>query len=133
MWRSRQCLVVPLGEVPMKVHHFITRREFRSHRLKQGSFEGRNWEGFAADPYLTGEAAYASVQGLQDSGVTACAKHFIAYESETFRNVYGSIGSYSVFPANEQLPISANVDDKTLHELYLWPFAEAVRAGVGYI
>ena len=94
---------------------------------------GRNWEGFAADPYLTGEAAYQSVLGLQASGVSACAKHFIAYEAETFRNVYGSTASWSVFPANQQLPISANVDDKTIHELYLWPFAEAVRAGVGCV
>jgi beta-glucosidase-like glycosyl hydrolase len=22
-------------------------------------------------------------------------------------------------------------DDRTMHELYIWPFAEAVRAGVG--
>ena len=29
--------------------------------------------------------------------------------------------------------ISSNVDDKTLHELYLWPFADAVRAGTGSI
>lgn len=29
--------------------------------------------------------------------------------------------------------IHANVDDKTLHELYLWPFADAVRAGVGSV
>lgn len=26
--------------------------------------------------------------------------------------------------------ISANIDDRTMHELYLWPFAEGVRAGV---
>jgi beta-glucosidase-like glycosyl hydrolase len=30
---------------------------------------GRNWEGFGADPYLTGEGAYQSVLGLQDQGV----------------------------------------------------------------
>ncbi|KAI4143373.1 MAG: hypothetical protein LQ340_007029, partial [Diploschistes diacapsis] len=29
--------------------------------------------------------------------------------------------------------LSANIDDRTLHELYLWPFAEAVRAGVGAV
>lgn len=29
--------------------------------------------------------------------------------------------------------VHANVDDKTLHELYLWPFADAVRAGVGSV
>lgn len=27
--------------------------------------------------------------------------------------------------------ISSNIDDTTMHELYLWPFADAVRAGVG--
>lgn len=52
-----------------------------------------------------------------------------AYEQETFRNLYGATASYSIFPASEQLPISSNLDDKTTHELYLWPFAEAVRAG----
>jgi beta-glucosidase-like glycosyl hydrolase len=28
---------------------------------------------------------------------------------------------------------SSNLDDKTLHEVYLWPFAEAVKAGVGSV
>ncbi len=43
-------------------------------RIAQG---GRNWEGFGADPYLTGESAYETVLGLQQSGVQACAKHYI--------------------------------------------------------
>jgi beta-glucosidase-like glycosyl hydrolase len=38
---------------------------------------GRNWEGFGADPYLAGEAAYETILGVQSSGVQACAKHFI--------------------------------------------------------
>ena len=29
--------------------------------------------------------------------------------------------------------ISSNVDDKTMHETYLWPFANAVRAGTASI
>lgn len=29
--------------------------------------------------------------------------------------------------------LSSNIDDRTLHELYLWPFAESVRAGVASI
>jgi beta-glucosidase len=29
--------------------------------------------------------------------------------------------------------ISSNVDDRTMHELYLWPFAETVRSGVGSV
>lgn len=43
-------------------------------RVAQG---GRNWEGFGADPYLTGEAAYETVLGLQQGGVQATAKHYI--------------------------------------------------------
>lgn len=43
-------------------------------RVAQG---GRNWEGFGAEPFLTGEAAYETILGIQSSGVQACAKHFI--------------------------------------------------------
>ena len=43
-------------------------------RVAQG---GRNWEGFGADPFLTGEAAYETILGMQQGGVMACAKHFI--------------------------------------------------------
>ena len=44
-------------------------------RVAQG---GRNWEGFGADPFLAGEAAYETILGMQQSGVVACAKHFVA-------------------------------------------------------
>ena len=43
-------------------------------RVAQG---GRNWEGFGADPFLAGEAAYETILGMQQGGVLACAKHFI--------------------------------------------------------
>lgn len=43
-------------------------------RIAQG---GRNWEGFGADPFLAGEAAYETVLGMQQAGVQACAKHLI--------------------------------------------------------
>lgn len=43
-------------------------------RVAQG---GRNWEGFGADPFLTGEAAYETILGMQSSGVQACAKHYL--------------------------------------------------------
>lgn len=43
------------------------------------------WEGFFADAYSTGEAAYLTVKGIQDSGAMAVAKHYIGYEQETFR------------------------------------------------
>ena len=41
-------------------------------RVAQG---GRNWEGFGADPFLTGEAAYETILGMQQGGIVACAKH----------------------------------------------------------
>jgi len=29
--------------------------------------------------------------------------------------------------------LSSNLDDRTLHELYAWPFADGIRAGVGAV
>jgi beta-glucosidase len=86
---------------------------------------GRNWEGYGSDPYLAGENAFAFVQGLQDQGVVATAKHYICNEQETNR-MYGTSGSISK-------GYSANLDDKTMHEIYLWPFASSVAAGVGSV
>ncbi|CAG8956788.1 hypothetical protein HYFRA_00011177 [Hymenoscyphus fraxineus] len=85
---------------------------------------GRNWEGFASDPVLTGIAMAETIKGIQDAGVIATAKHFIGNEQEHNRDLTdnGNTPAYS-----------ANIDDKTMHELYLWPFADAVRAGVGAI
>lgn len=41
---------------------------------------GRNWEGFAPDPVLSGIAVAESIKGIQDAGVIACVKHFIGNE-----------------------------------------------------
>ncbi|KAK4179350.1 family 3 putative glycoside hydrolase [Triangularia setosa] len=82
-------------------------------RTPQG---GRNWEGFSPDPYLTGVAIAETIKGIQSRGVIACAKHYVLNEQEHFR------GSVDV-----------RIDDRTMHELYLWPFADAVRAGVGSV
>ncbi|KAI1173955.1 glycoside hydrolase family 3 protein [Nemania sp. FL0916] len=90
---------------------------------------GRNWEGFSPDPYLTGVAIGETIKGIQDAGVVACAKHFILNEQEHFRQV-GEANGYG-YDIDETL--SSNIDDKTLHETYLWPFADAVRAGVGAV
>ncbi|CRL20762.1 Glycoside hydrolase, family 3, C-terminal [Penicillium camemberti] len=94
---------------------------------------GRNWEGWYADPYATGIASWHGVKGLRDSGVQALAKHFIGYEQETFRNPFNFTEPYSIYNASEQVPISSNIDDKTTHEIYMWSFAEAIRAGVTHI
>ena len=90
---------------------------------------GRNWEGFSPDPYLTGIMFAQSVQGIQSSGVMASAKHYIAYEQEHFRQISEAQGyGFDIIE-----PVSANLDDQTMHELYLWPFADAVRAGAASV
>ncbi|KAJ6502414.1 putative beta-glucosidase [Mycena sanguinolenta] len=97
--------------------------------LGRSPFGGRNWEGFGPDSYLNGVASYLSVLNAQEQGIITCAKHFIGYEQETFRNPYGLPDP--AFPPFVQSPISSNFDDRTAHEVYLWPFSEAVRAGSG--
>jgi beta-glucosidase len=62
------------------------------------------------------------VQGIQGAGVTASVKHYIGYEQETNRNPEGNVSS-----------VSSNIDDKTIHEVYLWPFADTIHAGAGCI
>lgn len=85
---------------------------------------GRNWEGFGSDPVLQAVAAAETIKGIQDAGVMATAKHWVANEQEHFRQAF-----------EWGLPnaMSSNVDDRTLHELYVWPFAESVRAGVASV
>ena len=85
---------------------------------------GRNWEGFGSDPVLQGIAAAQTIKGIQDAGVIATAKHYLLNEQEHFRQAW-----------EWALPnaISSNIDDRTLHEIYAWPFAESVKAGVGSV
>lgn len=49
-------------------------------------------------------------------------QHFIANEQETLRRPYFGVEA-----------ASSNVDDKTLHEHYLWPFMDGLRAGAGSV
>ncbi|KFY13084.1 hypothetical protein V491_06524 [Pseudogymnoascus sp. VKM F-3775] len=86
-----------------------------------------------ADPYGTGVASWHGVKGMMDAGVQTCSKHYVAYEQETYRNPFNFTEPYSIYNASEQVPISSNVDDKTTHEIYLWSFAEAVRAGTTHV
>lgn len=94
---------------------------------------GRNWEGWSPDEFLTGVASYLTVKHAQSKGVVTCAKHYIGYEQETFRDPYNLTEAYDVFPPLVQTPIDSIIDDRTTHELYLWSFAEAVRAGTGSV
>ncbi|KAK0123706.1 hypothetical protein ONS95_008716 [Cadophora gregata] len=95
--------------------------------LGRSAYAGRNWEGFSPDPYLTGVAMEETITGLQSNGLQACAKHWIGNEQETQRNPTYKNGSIV------QESLSANIDDRTMHELYMWPFANAVRAGVASV
>ncbi|KAL7782667.1 glycoside hydrolase family 3 protein [Trichoderma ceciliae] len=83
---------------------------------------GRNWEGFSVDPYLSGQLNAETIIGMQEAGVIANIKHFIGNEQETLRRPYFGIEA-----------VSANIDDKSLHEYYLWPFMDSVHAGVGSV
>ncbi|POR33362.1 Beta-glucosidase cel3A [Tolypocladium paradoxum] len=83
---------------------------------------GRNWEGFSVDPYLSGQLNAETVTGYQDAGVIANLKHFIGNEQETYRRPYSGVEA-----------ASSNIDDRTLHEYYLWPFMDGVRAGAASV
>ncbi|UJR08704.1 hypothetical protein I4U23_012961 [Adineta vaga] len=101
--------------------------------IDRNARHGRNWEGFGADPYLSGENAFFYIQGVQDQGVVATAKHYICNEQETNR-IYDLQDIGNNMPnMNYIRSYSANLDDKTMHEIYLWPFASSVAAGVGSI
>nr|XP_018261855.1 avenacinase [Kwoniella dejecticola CBS 10117]OBR84013.1 avenacinase [Kwoniella dejecticola CBS 10117] len=74
---------------------------------------GREFEYNGADPYLAGQAGAEHVKGVQSQGVMAMMRHYIGNDQETGRRW-----------------TSSNMDDRTAHELYLWPFQDAVQAGV---
>lgn len=80
--------------------------------IKRSPLCGRNFEYFSEDPYLTGELGAAYVQSLQDEGIAACAKHFACNNQET-RRMSGS----------------SEVDERTLHEVYLPAFKKVVQKG----
>ncbi|KUJ06463.1 beta-glucosidase-related glycosidase [Mollisia scopiformis] len=83
---------------------------------------GRNWEGPGPDPYVTGVQMEEVVKGMQGAGVIACSKHFLFNEQE-YRRLPNELGE----------SMSSNVDDLTLHELYAWPFMNALKAGTGAV
>ncbi|KAK1470419.1 beta-glucosidase [Colletotrichum tamarilloi] len=90
--------------------------------MGRAALGGRNWEGFGPDPYLAGITIEHTITGMQSTGVQTCSKHYIANEQETQRS--NTTVNGTVIEA-----ISSNVDDRTVHELYLWPFANAIKAG----
>ncbi|GAA5934220.1 hypothetical protein JCM3775_006940 [Rhodotorula graminis] len=96
--------------------------------LGRSPYGGRNWEGFTADPYLSGEAVRVTVEGFQDQGIVGLVKHFVGNEQEWLR-IGAPGGGY--FDNNLNQTTDSIIDQATLHELYVWPFAEAIRSGSG--
>ncbi|HUR01390.1 MAG TPA: glycoside hydrolase family 3 N-terminal domain-containing protein, partial [Nonomuraea sp.] len=79
--------------------------------LHRSPFAGRHFECYSEDPQLTARIGAAYITGVQSGGVAATAKHYVANDSET-----------------ERMTLDAEVDERTLHELYLAPFEAAVEA-----
>lgn len=77
--------------------------------LHRSPLGGRHFEAFSEDPLLTGELAAAFVRGVQDHGVGACPKHYVANDYET-----------------DRFTASSEVSEQALREVYLAPFERAV-------
>ena len=77
--------------------------------IKRSPLCGRNFEYLSEDPHLAGRMAAAAVAGLQSQQVGGCVKHFAANNQETART-----------------RVSADVDERTLREIYFPAFEHVV-------
>lgn len=78
--------------------------------MKRSPLGGRNFEYFSEDPYLAGEMAASLINGIQSKGVGTSLKHFAVNNQEY-----------------QRFSISAEVDERTLREIYLPAFEKAVK------
>ena len=74
---------------------------------------GRAQESFGEDPWLVGEMALATMEGVQKNNVMACAKHYALNSIENSRNY-----------------LNVRVDERTLHEVYLPHFKKCADNGL---
>ncbi len=78
--------------------------------MKRNDLCGRNFEYFSEDPIHTGVLGAAYINGLQDHGIGACAKHYAVNNQET-----------------DRLHISSEIDERTMREIYLKAFQYVVK------
>ena len=85
--------------------------------IYRAPMNGRNFEYFGEDPYLSAHTAVPYIEGVQSQGVIATVKHYAANNEEYDRH-----------------NVSSDVDERTLREIYLPAFEAAVRvAGAGSV
>ncbi|GAA5896971.1 hypothetical protein JCM6882_007319 [Rhodosporidiobolus microsporus] len=101
--------------------------------MGRSPYGGRNWENWSPDPYLTAAATRLTVEGFQKHGVTGLVKHFVGKRvcEQEYLRIGANYGGYSGAKKNQT--VDSLIDDFTAHELYIYPFAEAVRSGAGGI
>jgi beta-glucosidase len=80
--------------------------------IKRSPLCGRNFEYLSEDPFLAGELGLAMVEGLQSQNIGASVKHYAANNQE-----------------DDRLRVSADVDERTLREIYLPAFERIVKGG----
>jgi len=78
-------------------------------------YGGRNFESFGEDPYLMTEMTVPIVEGIQSKNVATCTKHFVANNQEWNR-----------------FDVSAEIDERTLREIYFPAFKAAVQVANTY-
>ncbi|KAK0647571.1 putative beta-glucosidase D [Lasiodiplodia hormozganensis] len=96
--------------------------------LGRSPWGGRNGETYGPDAYLNGILFGEATKGISDAGVIPAGKHMLLNEQETNREGAGSINAAAGAAENAY---SAVVDNKALHETYLWGFMDAIKNGLG--